>query len=311
MVVNLITHTLSRLNRYSNSTYSFIKGGGAMTICLVTDSTADIPLDQARANGITVVPLTVFFGDEAYLDGVDLDNASFYRKLHASKELPRTSQPSPAAFQEAYTNLIDEGADAILSVLLSSKLSGTYQSACTARDTLPDSVKKIPVEIIDSKNISIAMSRSIMRAAQEAREGLGLPDIKAHILDELARTRILAVLDTLEYVKRGGRIGGARAFLGNMLSVKPIVTLKEGAVVPVEQPRTRSKAYARVAELVQEMGKIEHVSIAESSEGFAEQLAQYIKAVYTSDLPIYKLGATLGTHTGPGTAAIAVFIAKQ
>ena len=282
-----------------------------MTIRLVTDSTADIPRDQAQAAGITVVPLTVFFGDEAYLDGVDLDNASFYRKLHASKELPRTSQPSPAAFQEAYTNLIDEGADAILSVHLSSKLSGTYQSACTARDTLPASVKKIPVEIIDSKNISIAMSRSIMRAAQEAREGLGLPEIKTHILDELARTRILAVLDTLEYVKRGGRIGGARAFLGNMLSVKPIISLKDGEVIPVEQPRTRSKAYARVAELVQEMGKIEHVSIAESSEGFAEQLAQFIKTVYTGDLAIYKLGATLGTHTGPGTAAIAVVIARQ
>ena len=282
-----------------------------MTIRLVTDSTADIPRDQAQAAGITVVPLTVFFGDEAYLDGVELDNASFYRKLHASKELPRTSQPSPAAFQEAYTHLIDEGADTILSVHLSSKLSGTYNSACTARDTLPGTVKKISIEIIDSQNISIAMSRSILRAAQEARKGLSLPEIKAHILDELARTRILAVLDTLEYVKRGGRIGGARAFLGNMLSVKPIISLKDGEVIPVEQPRTRNKAYARVAELVREMGKIEHVSIAESSEGFAEQLAQYIKTVYTSDLPVYKLGATLGTHTGPGTAAIAVVITKQ
>ena len=282
-----------------------------MTVRLVTDSTADIPQDQAQAAGITVVPLTVFFGDEAYLDGVELDNASFYRKLQASKELPHTSQPSPAAFQEAYVHLINEGADAILSVHLSSKLSGTYQSACTAWDTLPDTVNKIPIEIIDSQNISIAMSRSIMRAAQEAREGLGLSEIKAHILDELARTRILCVLDTLEYVKRGGRIGGARAFLGNMLSVKPIISLKDGEVIPVEQPRTRNKAYARVAELVQEMGKIEHVSIAESSEGFAQQLAQVIKTVYAGDLPIYKLGAVLGTHTGPGTAAIAVVIEKQ
>ena len=282
-----------------------------MTIRLVTDSTADIPLDQAQAAGIVVVPLTVFFGDVAYLDGVDLDNASFYRKLQSSKELPRTSQPSPAAFQEAYIKLINDGADAILSVHLSSKLSGTYQSACTARDTLPDTVKKIPIEIIDSKSISIAMSRSIMRAAQEAKEGLGLPEIKAHLLDERARTRILAVLDTLEYVKRGGRIGGARAFLGNMLSVKPIISLKDGEVIPVEQPRTRNKAYMRVAELAREMGKIEHVSIAESSEGFAGQLAEYIKTVYTGDLPIYKLGATLGTHTGPGTAAIAIVLAKQ
>lgn len=282
-----------------------------MTVRIVTDSTADIPLDQAKANGITVVPLTVFFGDEAYLDGVELDSDSFYAKLQASKDLPRTSQPSPAAFQEAYIRLINEGADAILSVHLSSKLSGTYQSACTARDTLPDSVKKVPIEIIDTLNISIAMSRAILRAAQEAREGVSLPEIKAHLLDELARTRILCVLDTLEYVRRGGRIGGARAFLGNMLSVKPIISLKDGEVIAVEQPRTRSKAYARIAELLREMGKIEHVSIAESTEGFGQQLAEVIKTVYSGDLPIYELGATLGTHTGPGTAAIAVVIARQ
>ena len=282
-----------------------------MTIRLVTDSTADIPPEQAQADNITVVPLTVFFGDEAYLDGVDLDNASFYKKLQASKDLPRTSQPSPAAFQEAFKNLIDEGADAIISVHLSSKLSGTYQSACTARDTLPDTVKKIPIEIIDSKNISIAMSRSILRAAQEVKEGHGLTEVKAHILDELSRTRILAVLDTLEYVKRGGRIGGASAFLGNMLSIKPIISLKDGEVVPIERPRTRNRAYARVAELLSEMGPVEHVSVAESSEGFAEQLAQYVKTVYTGDLSFYKLGAVLGTHTGPGTAAIAAVIARQ
>jgi fatty acid kinase fatty acid binding subunit len=282
-----------------------------MTVRIVTDSTADIPLDQANASGITVVPLTVFFGDTAYLDGIDLDNASFYNKLQSSKDLPRTSQPSPAAFQEAYTRLIDEGADAILSIHLSSKLSGTYQSACTARDTLPDTVKQIPIEIIDSLNISIAMSRPIIQAAHEAREGLSLPEIKAHVLNELARTRILCVLDTLEYVRRGGRIGSARAFLGNMLSVKPIISLKDGEVIPLEQPRTRNKAYARVAELLQEMGKLEYVTIAESTEGFGQQLAEAIKPVYSGDLPIYKLGAALGTHTGPGTAAIAFVLARQ
>src|SRR6266581_579139 len=280
-----------------------------MTMRLVTDSTADIPRDQAQAAGITVVPLTALFGDEAYLDGVELDNAGFYSKLQASKELPRTSQPSPAAFQEAYIRLINEGADAILSVHLSAKLSGTYQSACTARDTLPDTVTKIPIEIIDSQSVSVGMSRSIIRAAQEAREGLSLLEIKAHVLDELARTRILAVLDTLEYVKRGGRIGGARAFLGNMLSVKPIISLKDGEVIPVEQPRTRSKAYARVAQLLQEMGKVEYVSIAASSEEVGQQLAQVIRTVYSGDLPIYRLGAALGTHTGPGTAAVAYVIA--
>jgi len=281
-----------------------------MNVRIVTDSTADIPKEQADALGITVVPLTVFFGDEAYLDGVELDSVGFYRKLAASKELPRTSQPSPAKFQEAYARLIDEGANAIISVHLSGKLSGTYQSACTARDGLLESGRKIPVEIIDSKSISVGMSRSIMLAAQEARKGLGLEEIKAHILDQLARTRILAVLDTLEYVKRGGRIGGARAMLGNMLSVKPLISLKDGEVVPVEQPRTRSKAYARIAQLLAEAGKIEHVSIAEASEEVGQQLAQAIKTTYTGDLPIYRLGAVLGTHTGPGTAAIAYVVAS-
>lgn len=281
-----------------------------MGVRVMTDSTVDLPPEQADALGIGVVPLTVFFGDEAYLDGVELDNAGFYRKLASSKELPRTSQPSPASFQEAFTRLIDEGAEAILSVHLSSKLSGTYQSACTARDTLPDNVKRIPIEIVDSKSISVGMSRAILLAAQEARDGLGLEEIKAHVLDQLARTRILAVLDTLEYVRRGGRIGGARAMLGNMLSVKPIVSLKDGEVVPVEQPRTRSKAYARIAQLLAEAGKIEHVSIAEASEEVGQQLAQAVKAVYSGELPIYRLGAVLGTHTGPGTAAIAYVVAS-
>ncbi len=282
-----------------------------MAVRIVTDSTADIPRDQAESLGITIVPLTVFFGDEAYRDGIDLDSASFYRKLQASKELPRTSQPSPAAFQEAYSRFIDEGADAILSVHLSAKLSGTYQSACTARDSLPDSMKKIPIEIIDSQSISIGMSWAIIQAAQEARAGLGLAEVKAHVLDQLARTRILAVLDTLEYVRRGGRIGGARALVGNVLSIKPIISLKNGEVVPVEQPRTRSKAFARIAQLLQAMGEVEHVSLAESDDEVGRQLAQAIKSVYTGDLPIFRLGAVLGTHTGPGTAAIAATTAKQ
>src|SRR5207247_5342364 len=174
-----------------------------MTIRLVTDSTADIPRDQAQAAGITIVPLTVFFGDETYLDGVELDNPSFYRKLQASKVSPRTSQPPPGLFQEAFTRLINEGADAILSVHLSAKLSGTYQSACTGRDSLPEELKKIPIDIVDSQSVSLGMSAAIMRAAEEARQGLGLEEIKAHLLDQITRTHILFVLDTLEYLKLG------------------------------------------------------------------------------------------------------------
>ncbi|HZO72177.1 MAG TPA: DegV family protein [Ktedonobacteraceae bacterium] len=280
-----------------------------MVVRIVTDSTADIPVVQAEALNITIVPLTVFFGDDAYLDNIELDNAAFYKKLQESKDLPRTSQPSPAAFEEAFTRLINKGADAILSVHLSSKLSGTYQSACTARDALPENLKKIPIEIVDSQSISVGMSYPVMEAARKAQSGAGLEEIKAHLLDQLARTRILAVLDTLEFVKRGGRIGGARALLGNMLSFKPIISLKDGEVIPLEQPRTRNKAYVRLAQLVGEMEPIEYIAIAEASDEVGQQLAQALKATYSGEIPIYKLGGVLGTHTGPGTAAVSVVTA--
>jgi len=282
-----------------------------MAVRIVTDSTADIPQEKALALGITVVPLTVFFGEEAYLDGVELDNAGFYRKLQASKVSPRTSQPTPAAFQEAYMKLINEGADAILSVHLSSKLSGTYQSACNGRDSLPEDIKKIPIDIVDSESVSLAMGVPIMQAAEEAKQGLGLEEVKAHLLDRFSRTRILFVLDTLEYLKRGGRIGGARALLGNMLNVKPILSIKNGMVVPVEQPRTRSKAYARIGQLIREVGKPERMFIVESDDEVGQQLAQTVKDMYAAEIPIYKLGAVVGTYAGPAAGGIAYVTPRE
>ncbi|HLI88181.1 MAG TPA: DegV family protein [Ktedonobacteraceae bacterium] len=277
-----------------------------MTVRIVTDSTADLPLEQAEAAGITVIPLTVFFGEESYLEGIELDNKGFYEKLAASKGLPRTSQPSPAAFQEAYTRLINEGADGILSIHLSAKLSGTYQSACTARDTLPGDLKKVPIEVVDSRSASAGIGGAALLAAEEARQGRDLETIKNLVLDRLARTRILAVLDTLEYIRRGGRIGAARAMLGNMLSVKPIIALKDGEVIPVEQPRTRSKAYARVAQLVEAMGPLADLSIVEASSEVGQELEQALSPVYHGTIAHYKLGAVLGTHTGPGTVGAVV-----
>ncbi len=154
------------------------------------------------------------------------------------------------------------------------------------------------------------MALPIIRAVEEAKQGLSLAEIKTHMLDMLSRTRILAVLDTLEYVKRGGRIGGAAAFLGTMLNFKPIISLKDGEVVPVERPRTRSKAYTRIAQLLSEMGELESVTIAESDEEVGQQLTEALKTAYQGDILAYKLGAVLGTHTGPGTAAIAAISAR-
>lgn len=281
-----------------------------MVVRLVTDSTADLPAEVASELDITVVPLTVFFGDEAYLDGVELDNAAFYQKLAASKDLPHTSQPSPAAFEQVYRQLIEQGADAILSVHLSTKLSGTYQSACAARNALAEEGSTVPLDIIDSLSISVGMNYAIQQAARLARAGKSLEEVKDCVQDALARTTVLAVLDTLEYVRRGGRIGGASAMLGNMLSFKPIISLQDGEVIAVERPRTRSKAYARIAQLLGETGPVEAVSIAQSNDEVGQQLAEAVRETYSGELPIYRLGAALGTHTGPGTAAIALVRAK-
>ncbi len=282
-----------------------------MTVRIVTDSTADLQPEEAETLGITIVPLTVFFGEEAYLDNVELDNASFYSKLQISKELPRTSQPSPASFQAAFTRLIEEGADGIISVHLSAKLSGTYQSACTARDTLPESLRKVPIEVIDSRSISAGMSLALKRAAEEARQNLRLEEIKAHLIDQFVRTRIIAVLDTLEFVKRGGRIGSAEALLGNMLSFKPIIALKDGEVVPLERPRTRGKAYARVAQIIAESGPLQELAIAEASEEVGLQLAEALRSIYRGEISHYKLGSVLGAHTGPGTVAAVAVLAHR
>ncbi len=282
-----------------------------MTVRIVTDSTVDLQPEEAEALGITIVPLTVFFGEEAYLDNVELDNASFYSKLQTSKELPRTSQPSPASFQTAFTRLIEEGADGIISVHLSSKLSGTYQSACTARDSLPKSIRKVPIEIIDSQSISAGMALGLKRAAKEARQNLGIEEIKAHLIDQFMRTRIIAVLDTLEFVKRGGRIGRASAMLGNLLSFKPIIALKDGEVVPLERPRTRVKAYDRVAQIIAESGELQELAVAEASEEVGLQLAEALRSAYQGQIVHYKLGSVLGTHTGPGTVAVVAVLSHN
>ncbi len=282
-----------------------------MAVRILTDSTADMPPALAESLGITVVPLTVFFGEEAYLDGIDMDTATFFRRLATSKVLPRTSQPSPGSFQEAFIRLIQEGADGIVAILLSSKLSGTYQSACTACDSLSEEYKHVPIEILDSESVSVGTAYTVMQAAEEAKQGTPIEIIKAHALDRLARTRILFALDTLEYLSKGGRIGGASALVGNILSIKPILSFKDGLIVPIERPRTRTKAFARIAQLVTDVGPLESATIVESDAEVGQQLADALKPVYKGDLPRYNFGAVIGTYSGPHVAGVAFVTAKK
>ncbi len=282
-----------------------------MAVRILTDSTADISPALAESLGITVVPLTVFFGEEAYLDGIEMDTATFFGRLGTSKVLPRTSQPSPGAFQEAFIRLIQEGTDGIVAILISSKLSGTYQSALTARDTLSEENKHVSIEVIDSETVSVGVAYTAIRAVEEAKQGASLETVVANARDRLARTRILFALDTLEYLSKGGRIGGASALVGNILSIKPILTLKDGIVVPLERPRTRTKAFARIAQMVADVGTLESASIVESDAEVGQQLGDALKPVYTGDLLHYNFGAVIGTYAGPHVAGVAFVAAKR
>lgn len=273
-----------------------------MAVRVVTDSTADLPKDQAQELGICVVPLTVQFGEEVYRDGVDLGSAEFFAKLATSKVTPTTAAPPSGLFEEAYRQLIKDGADGILAVNISSVLSGTYNSAVVGAEALKD--QKVPIEVVDSRSVSGGLGIPVMAAARAAREGKSLTECKAIAEDMLSRMNIYAVLDTLEFLQRGGRIGKARQLLGTLLNVKPMLTVKGGAVLPLENVRTRSKAHERIAQLLEKLGPIEIIGIAESDEEIGQQLTKAIRTIYAGPIEHFLLGPVVGTHTGPGTSAV-------
>ena len=280
-----------------------------MAVRVVTDSTADLSKDQAQELGICVVPLTVHFGEDTYRDGVDLGSAEFFTKLATSKVMPTTAAPPSGLFEEAYRQLIRDGADGVLSIQLSSLLSATHNSAVIAAEALKD--QSAPVETLDSRSVSGGMGLAAMAAARAAREGKSLAECKAIAEDMLARMNIYAVLDTLEFLQRGGRIGRVRQLLGTLLNVKPMLTVRDGTVLPLENARTRSRAHERIAQLLQKLGPIEVVGIAESDEEIGQQLTRTIRTVYDGPIEYFRLGPVVGTHTGPGTSAVCAVTKRQ
>jgi DegV family protein with EDD domain len=275
-----------------------------VSVRIVVDSTADIPPDRAQSLGITVVPLMVLFGDEAYRDGMDLDGPAFYAKLSASRVLPTTSAPAPGLFDAAYRGLIAEGATGILSIHLAAKLSATFASAHGVAATVSQETG-VPIELVDSETVSAGFGLPAEMVAREAQEGKSLAELKAHAESLCRRTHIIAVLDTLEYLQRGGRIGRAKRLLGTLLNVKPLIGVRESEVIGLEQPRTRAKGYERIAQLTSELGELEALAIVEGDETSGSQLEPIIRRVWSGPIERFVLGAVVGTHGGPGAAGVA------
>jgi DegV family protein with EDD domain len=277
---------------------------GSSNVRIVTDSTADLPPELTAELGITVVPLQVHFGSEAYRDGVDLTPSEFYTKLRAASDLPKTSQPSVGAFEEAYDRLCAE-TDSILSIHISSSLSGTYGSALLARDSVRN---RCNVEVLDSRLASLGLGLVVLRCAQLARESMDLRDLTHYAKRMLPNVHIIFMVETLEYLQRGGRIGRAQAFLGSLLNIKPLLKVEEGEVRPVEKVRTRSKALDRLVEFVELFEDIEQLGLIYSTTPEdAEVILRRIEPLVPRERVIVsQVGPVVGTHTGPGILGLAV-----
>ena len=276
-------------------------------VALVTDSTASIPDHILRGNNITVIPLQVNWGEKTYLDGIDIQPAEFYERLKTATVMPFTSQPSPDAFKRVYEDLIEKEFD-VLTVIISEKLSGTYNSAVQARQMLPGA----GIEIVDSEGASMMLGFQVLAAAECARAGGTLKECKAVAEQARQNSGAYFVVNTLEFLRRGGRISHAAALIGTALNVKPILHLHEGRIQPLERVRTMSKAIERLQDLV--AGKINGQSPIRIAavHGAAPQEAQMIldsmcNRFNVSDINMKVLtdvGPVIGTHTGPGALGI-------
>jgi len=273
-----------------------------MTVKIVTDSSADLPAELAQELGITVVPLYVRFGEEVYREQVDISLDEFYQKLEHGSIHPVTIQPSPQDFATAYQE-VAPGADGIVSIHISSKLSGTYNAALQGKTMME---KGCPIEVIDSQLVTVGLGLICIAAAKMANAGESLTSVVEEVKQMLPNTRLLGLLDTLKYLALGGRIGKAKALLGSVLNVKPMITVKEGEVLPAGQARSRSKGIERLFNFAGSASDIEDLAIAyNTTPDEAQALAERLGSIFTKEaVRVVRLGTTLGVHMGPGGLAI-------
>ena len=282
-----------------------------MSVRIITDSACDIPQEEARALGIEVLPVTVVFGGEEYLDGVTLSNKAFFEKLVESDALPHTCQITPFQYGEAFRAAEEAGEEAVC-LTLSGKLSGCWNSACLAAEDYEN------VTVVDSENVSIGQRTLALLAARLRDEGLSAAQIAAALEVQKKRVRLLALLDTLEYLKKGGRISPAVAFAGGILSIKPVVAVQKGEVALIGKARGSKNGNNLLTQFVQQSGGIDFsMPYALGYSGLSDALLQkYIKdseALYKEhvrELPVCCIGSTIGTYAGPGAVGVAFFSAE-
>jgi DegV family protein with EDD domain len=264
---------------------------------IVTDSACDLSVEDATALGISVVPLTIRFGNEEFVDREQLNVEDFYRRMAGSDTLPETAAPSPGAFEDAFRKAAADGADAVVCINLSSELSATMQSAQNAAAALRD---ELDVRVIDSKSITAGLGTQVLEAAKAARDGAGVADVVSLVEQLSAGTEIYGALDTLENLEKGGRIGKARSMLGSMLSIKPLIHIADGAVEEAGKQRTRRKSLEWLRDKLFSEGEVQHLTVAHGEAPDIEDFLDLIASRYPRDqVRVGKIGAVIGTHGGP------------
>ncbi len=277
-----------------------------MPVRVVTDSACDMPEAVVAELGIEVVPLTIRFGTEELVDREELTNRAFWDRLATAPTLPETAAPSAGAFEACFRRLADAGADGIVCVNLSSRLSATMQAAQVAAASVRDRCR---VEVIDSLTCSMGLGNLCIAAARRANEGAPLDEVVTEVTDRRERTRLYGTLDTLEFLKKGGRIGNARALLGSILAVKPVVEVRDGVVEEAGKVRTRSKALRLLADKVHDQ-PVEEVAVLQGDAPDIEVFLDLIEDVAPRDkIVVGAVGPVIGTHAGPGVLGVTFQIA--
>ncbi len=267
-----------------------------MTIRVVTDSSCDLPQGLVDALRIEIVPLTIRFGEEELVDRVELDTDEFWTRLEHSKLLPETAAPSAGAFEAKFRELMARGATGIVCINLSSHLSATMQAAQVAAAAV---ASEGSVQVIDSQSASMGLGNLCLTAARRAADGDSLESIVTEVVDRRDRTKLFATLDTLEFLKRGGRVGNARALFGTVLSIKPVIEVRDGVVEEAGKVRTRSKALKMLASKAAE-GKIEHLAVLHGNAPDVDELLELLDPIFPADEIITGIvGPVIGTHAGP------------
>jgi DegV family protein with EDD domain len=267
-----------------------------MAVRIVTDSSSDLTDEEVATHGIEVVPLSIRFGDDEYEDRSELSVEAFYEKLAASAVLPETAAPAPGKFEAAFRRQQEAGADAVVCINLSSDLSATMQSAQNAAK----GTEGLDVRVVDSRSITSGLGTQVLLAAEAAAGGASADDVVALVEDLARRTHVVGALDTLDNLKKGGRIGGAQALLGSLLSIKPIVDISTGSVEEAGKARTRKKALEVLRDKIAEAGAIEHLCVTHGLAPEEAEMLDLLAPLYPREqIRVGLIGPVIGTHGGP------------